>query len=61
MEIVGPGLSGGVLGRGVAVGLRKDSAELRDKFSKAIEEAIADGTVKRLSEQWFGIDMTPAS
>ncbi|MGJ3263875.1 MAG: transporter substrate-binding domain-containing protein [Salinarimonas sp.] len=60
MKIVGPGLSGGVLGRGVAVGLRKDGGELRDMFTTAIEEAIADGTVKELSEKWFGLDMTPA-
>lgn len=61
MTIVGPGLSGGVLGRGVAVGLRKGEDELRDAFTAAIEAAIADGTVKTLSEQWFGLDMTPAS
>lgn len=61
MTIVGPGLSGGVLGRGVAVGLRKGEAELRDAFTAAIEEAIADGTVRTLSETWFGLDMTPAS
>lgn len=60
MQIVGPGLSGGVLGRGVAVGLRKGEEELRDKFTAAIEAAIADGTVKALSEKWFGLDMTPA-
>lgn len=61
MKIVGPGLSGGVLGRGVAVGLRKGEEELRDKFTAAIEAAIADGTIKTLSEKWFGLDMTPAS
>lgn len=60
MKIVGPGLSGGVLGRGVAVGLRKENDDLRDRFTKAIEAAKADGTIKALSEKWFGLDMTPA-
>ncbi|WP_372422877.1 transporter substrate-binding domain-containing protein [Salinarimonas chemoclinalis] len=60
MKIVGPGLSGGVLGRGVAVGVRQENEDLRDMFTKAIEEAKADGTIKELSEKWFGLDMTPA-
>jgi octopine/nopaline transport system substrate-binding protein len=28
-------------------------------FDEAIKAAIADGTVKRLSEQWFKLDITP--
>lgn len=61
MQIVGPGLSGGVLGRGVAVGMRQADTELKARFDAAIEAAIADGTIKELSEKWFGLDMTPAS
>ncbi|WP_414474727.1 lysine/arginine/ornithine ABC transporter substrate-binding protein [Microvirga sp. M2] len=57
--VAGPGFSGGVLGRGVAVGLRKDSQELKGMFDPAIAAAIADGTVKQLSEKWFKVDMTP--
>jgi octopine/nopaline transport system substrate-binding protein len=59
--IVGPGFTGGVLGRGVGVGLRKDDAELKKMFNDAIAAAIADGTVKRLSEKWFKGDLTPQS
>jgi octopine/nopaline transport system substrate-binding protein len=29
------------------------------QFDKAVQEAIADGTVKKLSEKWFGLDITP--
>jgi len=28
-------------------------------FDVAIEAAKADGTIKRLSEKWFGFDVTP--
>ncbi len=59
--IVGPGFTGGILGRGVGVGLRKDDAELKKMFNDAIAAAIADGTVKRLSEKWFKGDLTPQS
>ncbi len=57
--VAGPGFSGGVLGRGVAVGLRKDSQELKGMFDTAITAAIADGTVKKLAEKWFKVDLTP--
>jgi octopine/nopaline transport system substrate-binding protein len=59
--LVGPGFTGGVLGRGVGVGLRKDDAELKKAFDDAITAAIADGTVKRISEKWFKSDLTPRS
>ncbi len=61
MEIVGPALNGGILGRGVAVGLRKDDNDLREAFDKAIAAAKADGTIKALTQKWFKIDMTPLS
>jgi octopine/nopaline transport system substrate-binding protein len=57
--IAGPGFSGGVLGRGVGVGLRKENQDLKAMFDTAIGTAIADGTVKRLSEKWFKIDIAP--
>jgi octopine/nopaline transport system substrate-binding protein len=59
MTIVGPAFSGGTLGLGVAVGLRKEDKDLKDAFDAAIKSAIADGTIKKLSEKWFKIDMTP--
>ncbi|PVE23100.1 ABC transporter substrate-binding protein [Microvirga sp. KLBC 81] len=59
MQIAGGAVSGDVLGRGVAVGLRKEDAELKAMFDKAIQAAIDDGTVQKLTQKWFKIDMTP--
>jgi octopine/nopaline transport system substrate-binding protein len=59
MAIVGAGLSGDVLGRGVAVGMRKTDPELKAMFDAAIAAAIADGTIQKLTEKWFKINMTP--
>lgn len=56
--IAGPRFQGGVLGRGSSVGLRKEDNDLREMFNKALEEVKADGTAKKLSEKWFGFDVT---
>ena len=54
----GPKMLGGVYGAGVGVGLRKENEDLMAMFNKAIEEATADGTTKRISEEWFGFDLS---
>ena len=59
LAIVGPRFIGGVFGAGTGLGIRKSDTDLTAKFDKALTEAIADGTVKKLSEQWFKVDMTP--
>ena len=59
MTTTGPRFQGGFLGRGSSVGLRKTDTELKDMFNGAIEAAKADGTIKTLSEKWFGFDVTP--
>lgn len=56
VTLFGPGLARGMFGRGIGMGLRKSDQELRDKFNQAIEEATADGTITRLSMEWFGFD-----
>ena len=61
MEIVGPALNGGTLGRGVAVAVRKEDNDLKEAFDKAIAAAKADGTIAALTKKWFKIDMTPQS
>jgi octopine/nopaline transport system substrate-binding protein len=58
---VGPGFVGGILGKGVGVGLRKEDNDLKKMFDDAIEAAVKDGTVKKLSEKWFKGDLTPLS
>jgi octopine/nopaline transport system substrate-binding protein len=59
LEIVGPRFQGGILGRGSSVGLRKSDPELKTMFDAAIIAAKADGTIQRLSQKWFGFDVTP--
>ncbi|MCA1409223.1 transporter substrate-binding domain-containing protein [Ensifer sp. IC3342] len=59
MAIVGPRFQGGFLGAGSSVGLRKSDTDLQAMFDDAITAAKADGTIKRLSEKWFGFDLTP--
>ena len=59
LAIVGPEFIGGVFGPGEGMGIRKSDADLTAKFDQALAAAIADGTVKKLSQQWFKVDMTP--
>jgi octopine/nopaline transport system substrate-binding protein len=54
--VIGPAMSGGVFGAGVGLGIRQDDKELVDMFNQAIAAAKEDGTIARLSEQWFGFD-----
>ncbi|MBZ9677717.1 transporter substrate-binding domain-containing protein [Mesorhizobium sp. ES1-1] len=57
--VAGPGFVGGVFGRGTGAGLRKQDTALKAMLNKAIDEAIADGTVKKLSLKWLKTDVTP--
>ncbi|WP_288587245.1 transporter substrate-binding domain-containing protein [uncultured Methylobacterium sp.] len=57
--LAGPRFRGGILGRGVAMGLRKGEAKLKAKLDEGIDAVIADGTLKKLSLKWFKADMTP--
>jgi len=52
---------GEILGRGVGVGLRKEDTELKAMFDKAITDALADGTIKKLADKWFKADMAPST
>lgn len=56
---IGPIMDGGVLGDGTAAAVRQDNPKLADRFSEAIKAAIADGTISKLSQKWFGFDVTP--
>ena len=40
------------------VGFKKGNTELRDKVQATLEEMAADGTLKSVSEKWFGEDVT---
>ena len=41
------------LGVGVAAGLRKEDAKLREALNKAFGEMMADGTYKKINEKYF--------
>jgi ABC-type amino acid transport substrate-binding protein len=41
--------------------LRKDEPELKAKLDKAIGEMRADGTLSKMSEKWFSMDLSPKS
>ncbi|UUX51441.1 transporter substrate-binding domain-containing protein [Nisaea acidiphila] len=59
MKLTGPKMDGGPFGNGVGAGIRQDDQELADMFTVAIDAAIADGTISKLSTKWFGFDGTP--
>lgn len=40
------------------IGFQLGNTELRDKVQGALEEMAADGTLKTISEKWFGTDVT---
>ncbi len=40
------------------IGFRKGDTELKDKVWNAIKEMKEDGTLKEISEKWFGSDLT---
>ncbi|MEY8338605.1 amino acid ABC transporter substrate-binding protein [Lachnospiraceae bacterium 62-35] len=41
-----------------AVGFKLGNTELRDKVQAVLEEMAEDGTMKAISEKWFGTDIT---
>ena len=55
----GTEFTGGPLGGGQSVGLRKADTELKAMFDEAINAAIADGTLSRLAVKWFKRDIAP--
>ncbi len=57
VKMSGPFITGGSMGAGSGVGLRKTDPELKDMFDAAIKASIADGTISKLSLQWFKLDI----
>ena len=58
VTLIGPDLFGGSFGAGVGAGIRKSDSDLTAMFNKAIADATADGTVSRISMEWFGKDLS---
>ncbi|MER9356239.1 hypothetical protein NKI61_23580 [Mesorhizobium sp. M0514] len=46
-------------GPGIGIGIRNDVGDLVEGFDKAIVGAVNAGTLKKLSPQWFGFDLSP--
>ncbi|CTQ60805.1 transporter substrate-binding domain-containing protein [Roseibium album] len=47
------------LGDGIGLGIGKGNAELKARIDDAIAELLADGTIAKASDKWFGYDVTP--
>lgn len=58
MKMSGPFITGGMMGAGSGVGLRKADTDLKAKFDQAIKDAYADGTMTKLALQWFKVDVS---
>ncbi len=56
----GYGFVGGVLGQGSAIAIRKNNPELKAALDTALVSMIKDGTLKQLSQKWFGENVAPA-
>ena len=41
----------------IGIGFRKGDVELRDRVQEVFDKMIADGTAKKISEQWFRADL----
>jgi octopine/nopaline transport system substrate-binding protein len=59
MVLAGPLFTGGLLGKGTGIGLRKGDTDLKAMLDRALGEAKADGTIKALSIKWFKTDISP--
>lgn len=55
----GPSFGGGVVGTGYGAAFRKSDTELRESFDRVLGDMISDGTIRKISDRWIGIDVTP--
>ena len=58
VAFTGPTFSGGVFGDGVGGAVRKEDGDILDMWNKAIAEMSADGTTAKITEEWFGRDIS---
>lgn len=59
VAFTGPEIKGPIWGEGEGLAFRKQDADLKARFDVELKKAMADGTVKALSEKWFKVDLTP--
>ena len=48
-----------ILGSGAGIGLRKDDAELKQKFTDALAAIIASGEYKTINEKYVPVNIAP--
>ena len=48
-----------IFGPGVGAAFRPDDTDLRELFNKAIRQANADGSFKKIAQQYFKVDISP--
>ena len=58
VAFTGPTFSGGVFGDGVGGAVRKEDADILEMWNKVIAEMSADGTTAKITEKWFGRDIS---
>lgn len=59
LALSGYAFTGGVLGRGSAIGMRKSDPELKRLVDAGLKSMIDDGSLRALSLKWFELDVTP--
>ncbi len=59
LTLTGPQIAGTIWGPGEGFGFRKSDTDLIAMFNKAIDAAKTDGTIKKLSMKWFGVNIAP--
>ncbi|SDG70926.1 amino acid ABC transporter substrate-binding protein, PAAT family [Bradyrhizobium sp. Rc2d] len=52
-ELVGPEYTGGLLGEGNAIALRKDDAKLLEQVNSAIDTILSNGTYDKIVKKYF--------
>lgn len=59
LVFTGPEIKGPIWGEGEAFAFRKEDNDLKERFNIELKKAMDDGTIKKLSEKWFKVDLTP--
>ena len=58
VAFTGPTFSGGVFGDGVGGAVRKEDTDILEMWNKVIADMSADGTTAKITQKWFGRDIS---